>query len=131
MYTSNTHLTGNKVEDYELTRNRDHSTTYGASLGGAIIKNKLFFFVNGEYQDNVQAGPSGIARSGANDEWSTNGIVHRPFENTTTVGDRTFVGMNNISQYLSEKMCIRDSKMVMKNTILKIWVDPGTSATTG
>lgn len=103
MYTSNTHLTGNKVEDYELTRNRDHSTTYGASLGGAIIKNKLFFFVNGEYQDNVQAGPSGIARSGANDEWSTNGIVHRPFENTTTVGDRTFVGMNNISQYLSEK----------------------------
>ena len=26
MYTSNTHLTGNKVEDYELTRNRDHST---------------------------------------------------------------------------------------------------------
>lgn len=103
MYTSNTHLTGNKVEDYELTRNRDHSTTYGASLGGAIIKNKLFFFVNGEYQDNVQAGPSGIARSGANDEWNTNGIVHRPFENTTTVGDRTFVGMNNISQYLSEK----------------------------
>lgn len=103
MYTSNTHLTGNKVEDYELTHNRDHSTTYGASLGGAIIKNKLFFFVNGEYQDNVQAGPSGIARSGANDEWSTNGIVHRPFENTTTVGDRTFVGMNNISQYLSEK----------------------------
>ena len=64
---------------------------------------QLFFFVNGEYQDNVQAGPSGIARSGANDEWSTNGIVHRPFENTTTVGDRTFVGMNNISQYLSEK----------------------------
>ena len=38
MYTSNTHLTGNKVEDYELTHNRDHSTTYGASLGGAIIK---------------------------------------------------------------------------------------------
>ena len=102
-FTSNTHITGNKVEDYELTRNRDHSTTYGASLGGAIIKNKLFFFVNGEYQDNVQAGPSGIARSGANDEWSTNGIVHRPFENTTTVGGRTFVGMNNISQYLSEK----------------------------
>jgi hypothetical protein len=29
--------------------------------------------------------------------------VHRPFENTTTVGGRTFVGMNNISQYLSEK----------------------------
>ena len=37
MYTSNTHLTGNKVEDYELTRNRDHSTTYGASLGLSLI----------------------------------------------------------------------------------------------
>lgn len=74
--------------------------------------------MNGEYQDNVQAGPSGIARSGANDEWSTNGIVHRPFENTTTVGGRTFVGMNNISQYLSENTTIiRD---VIKDTLWKL-----------
>ena len=52
---------------------------------------------------NVQAGPSGVARTNAGDEWDTNGSIHRPFVNTTTVGDRTFVGMNDISQYLMQK----------------------------
>ena len=79
MYTTNSHLRGNKVDDYELTRLQSHSTTWGASIGGPIIKDKLFFFVNGEYQNNISAGPSGTARVNASDEWSpSNGTVHRP-----------------------------------------------------
>lgn len=62
MYTTNSHLRGNKVSDYELNRLQSHSTTWGASFGGPIIKDKLFFFVNGEYQSNISAGPSGTAR---------------------------------------------------------------------
>ncbi len=38
---------------------------YGASLGGAIIKNKLFFYVSGEYQQTVQPALS--------PEWEANG----------------------------------------------------------
>lgn len=79
MYTTNVHLRGNKVADYELNRNQSHTTTYGATIGGPIIKDKLFFFVNGEYEANVSAGPSGIARKSENEEWSaSSGIVHRP-----------------------------------------------------
>lgn len=79
MYTTNVHLRGNKVSDYELTRNQSHTTTYGATLGGALIKNKLFFFVNGEYEANVSAGPSGTARNSENDKWEVStGTVHRP-----------------------------------------------------
>ena len=81
MYTTNAHLKGNKVDDYELNRLQSHSTTWGASIGGPIIKDKLFFFVNGEYQSNVSAGPSGTARMSASDEWSpSTGTVHRPLQ---------------------------------------------------
>ena len=81
MYTTNAHLKGNKVSDYELTRLQSHSTTWGASFGGPIIKDKLFFFVNGEYQSNISAGPSGTARLNENDTWAPNtGTVHRPLQ---------------------------------------------------
>ena len=81
MYTTNSHLRGNKVRDYELNRLQSHSTTWGASFGGPIIKDKLFFFANGEYQNNISAGPSGTARVNASDEWSpSSGTVHRPLQ---------------------------------------------------
>ena len=81
MYTTNSHLRGNKVSDYELNRLQSHSTTWGASFGGPIIKDKLFFFANGEYQSNISAGPSGAARVNASDEWSpSSGTVHRPLQ---------------------------------------------------
>ena len=51
VYHHNENMRGNQVAGVELTdaRTRDRSTTFGASLGGPIIKNKLFFFVNAEY----------------------------------------------------------------------------------
>ena len=68
-YTTNIHLKGNKVADKkELERTSDHTTMYGFTIGGPIIKDKLFFFVNGEYENNVKAGPTARARVG-NEEW--------------------------------------------------------------
>lgn len=94
MYNTNVHLRGNKVDDYELTRNRAHTTTYGVTLGGPIIKDKLFFFVNGEYEANVTAGPSGTARASESDSWSVStGTVHRP----------TVAGMDEIASYLQSQ----------------------------
>lgn len=93
MYTSNVHLRGNKVGDYELVRNQSHTTTYGATIGGPIIKDKLFFFVNGEYEANVSAGPNGIARNSESDKWEVSkGNVHRP----------TVAQMDNMAQYLQK-----------------------------
>ena len=81
MYTTNSHLRGNKVSDYELNRLQSHATTWGASFGGPIIKDKLFFFANGEYQSNISAGPSGTARLSESDKWSpSSGTVHRPLQ---------------------------------------------------
>ena len=50
VYHRNENMRGNAAAGQELTgaREKDRTTTYGASLGGPIIKNKLFFFANFE-----------------------------------------------------------------------------------
>lgn len=50
IYHQNENMHGNRIYNEELSdREKDRTTTYGFTLGGPIIKNKLFFFVNGEY----------------------------------------------------------------------------------
>lgn len=50
VYHRNENMRGNRVDNEELAaREKNRNTTYGMTLGGPIIKNKLFFFVNAEY----------------------------------------------------------------------------------
>ncbi len=51
VYHNNENMRGNTVAGTEIggARETDRSTTYGMTLGGPIIKNKLFFFVNAEF----------------------------------------------------------------------------------
>ena len=51
VYHRNENMRGNQAAGVEVAgaRERDRNTTYGFTLGGPIIKNKLFFFVNAEY----------------------------------------------------------------------------------
>ena len=51
IYHRNENMRGNTVDGTEIAgaRDKDRNTTYGFTLGGPIIKNKLFFFVNAEY----------------------------------------------------------------------------------
>ncbi len=49
VYHQNENLHGNRVDDVDLERTTERNTIYGFTLGGPIVKNKLFFFLNGEY----------------------------------------------------------------------------------
>ena len=51
VYHRNENMRGDTVEGEQIggARAKDRSTTYGFTAGGPIIKNKLFFFINGEY----------------------------------------------------------------------------------
>ena len=50
VYHQNENMRGDAVDREQISnaRAKDQKTTYGFTLGGPIIKNKLFFFVNGE-----------------------------------------------------------------------------------
>jgi hypothetical protein len=50
-------FTGNTVDGIDVVNaNSRHSQNYGFRLGGPIIKNKLFFFVSGEYEKEIIPG---------------------------------------------------------------------------
>lgn len=51
VYHNNENMRGDAVSGQVISgaRDKDRSTTYGATLGGPIIKDKLFFFANAEY----------------------------------------------------------------------------------
>ncbi|WP_300729551.1 TonB-dependent siderophore receptor [uncultured Bacteroides sp.] len=50
-YQYNEHMRGNKIDGESLgEREQDAKHIYGATFGGPIIKNKLFFFANVEYE---------------------------------------------------------------------------------
>lgn len=64
---------------------------YGFSLGGPIIKNKLFFFVNFEKKKTVEPGPTKVASSNGVENATLN--IARPSESF----------MNGVSSYLATK----------------------------
>jgi len=51
VYHKHENLRGDTIDGQQITsaRDKDRNTIYGATFGGPIIKNKLFFFVNFEY----------------------------------------------------------------------------------
>ncbi|MCG9792005.1 TonB-dependent receptor [Flavobacterium algicola] len=97
-YLTNQDMRGNKVGDVDFGVRPESSTkTYGATFGGPIIKNKLFFFVNAE----------SIVRPGQV-------VTYRPSEN----------GVANLDLSLS-RTSIADMERVKQHLITNYGYDPG------
>jgi len=63
-YWRNEKLQGSKVAGGKAANPAYQSRAYGASLGGPIIKNKLFFFINGEFEKKPPSGGINFTATG-------------------------------------------------------------------
>ena len=71
-YLTSSSLKGNNIGITSLPVADGHNSTYGISIGGPMMKDKLFFFVNGEIEDNVTTGPAVEAGDGTTPYTATN-----------------------------------------------------------
>lgn len=89
-YLKNEKFKGNKVGDETFERIPSSYNMYGVRLGGPIVKNKLFFFVNYETEQTVAPGPSRVASKDGVGDYKNN--IARPSESQ----------MEMMSKYLSD-----------------------------
>lgn len=76
-----------------LTKSKQINNTTGVSVGGPIVKDKLFFFANFEYDMDETPGSSRQARPDENTAWGDNTTYNRP----------TVAQMEEIKKFLMDK----------------------------
>ena len=90
-YYSHENLQSTNLAGVDIARQKDRKYTYGATLGGPIIKNKLFFFANVEYSKVPTVANSWQA--------STDGVaVPDQYISRTTLAD-----MKRVSDFVKQK----------------------------
>ena len=90
-YFKNTDLQGYKVGDITFPKQDFTYDLKGFTAGGAIIKNKLFFFVNGEQESRMEPGT----------QWSASDANNAP--NATNISQARASDLDALRKFLIEK----------------------------
>jgi Carboxypeptidase regulatory-like domain len=89
-YMQNEKYKGNKVGNQSFTKTPSSYQMEGVRLGGPIIKDKLFFFLNFEMEKSQVPGPARVAAT-----------PEKPADYTNNIARPTASKMDSISQYLA------------------------------
>ena len=92
-YYTSEKFRGTKASGEAVANTQSLSHTIGATIGGPIIKNKLFFFLNGEYTFDTVPGSSSVARKSDAEEWGSKVAANYP----------TVAQMDDMKQFLADK----------------------------
>jgi hypothetical protein len=90
-YMQDERFKGNNVSGTTFTKTPSSYNMYGVRLGGPIIKNKLFFFLNYENEKTSVPGPSRVASTPS-----------APADYTKNIARPTATKLDSISQYLKQ-----------------------------
>lgn len=77
-YYNSDKLKGKMVDGKKVSVSESLNNTTGFTVGGPIVKNKLFFFVNFEYAMDVLPGSSYMVRENESQEWGNGTSYVRP-----------------------------------------------------
>ncbi|MCM1502007.1 MAG: TonB-dependent receptor [Bacteroidales bacterium] len=93
IYHKNENMQGDAIYGEQISgaRNKNRTTTYGFTLGGPIVKNKLFFFVNFEYS----AIPSVVNRWRGSEDGEANSSQY--------ISRTTLADLERVSNFVKEK----------------------------
>lgn len=92
-YFTSSALRGQKVDTNMLTTSSTLNNVSGLTVGGPIVKDKLFFFLNGEYIVDNEAGSTIQARPDESHEYGGSTGYNRP----------TVAQMDNMLSFLNDK----------------------------
>ena len=92
-YYNSNYLKGDKVNGEKVSVSESLNNTTGFTVGGPIIKNKLFFFANFEYAADVTPGSSYKVRDNESQEWGNGTSYVRP----------TKAFMDEVKKYLADE----------------------------
>lgn len=92
-YFTNEQLRGDRVGDDIVSLSKSLNNITGVTVGGPVIKNKLFFFVNAEYAVDKVPGSAKVVRKNDNETFGGSTGRLRPTE----------AFMNEVKDYLIEK----------------------------
>lgn len=92
-YFTSEQLTGDFVGEDQVPLSKALNNTVGVSVGGPVIKDRLFFFVNAEYVPETTPGAEMVARTDASADFGGSTGVARP----------TVQFMDEVSSFLKDR----------------------------
>ncbi|MEZ4808823.1 MAG: carboxypeptidase regulatory-like domain-containing protein [Allomuricauda sp.] len=88
----NEDLTGGKVKGDDVFKADLSQTQYGISIGGPIVKNKLFFFANFEKDDRTDLGSSGFVPNRGSGGINESRVLASDFELVSDILSQVSIG---------------------------------------
>ena len=94
----NEDLTGGKIQGEDVIKPKLEQNQYGMSIGGPIVKNKLFFFANFEKDERTDLGSNGWVPNTGSGAINESRVLRSDFDLVNNILSQVVIGQNSSGQ---------------------------------